>query len=114
MAAGGEARERQYAAFTALWPDALGLFEPLPGEAALVAAGILPEPSAGLCQRWLGQIEPQLRRLGLPWPFAPHDGGWEPLVEPRYGGRAGHHSAEFVQLYDTITSVYRLDPNAQW
>lgn len=114
LAAGGEAHQRQRAAFEALWPDALGLFEPLPGEAALVAAGILPEPSGGLCQRWLGQIEPQLRRLGLPWPFAAGDNGWQPLAEPHYGGRAGVHSVEFGQLHDMITSVYRLDPTAQW
>src|SRR6266511_688847 len=46
-----EARARQHAAFTALWPDALGLFEPLPGEAELRAAGIMPASSAALQAR---------------------------------------------------------------
>lgn len=114
LAAGDTARERQHAAFTALWPDALGLFEPLPGEAALVESGIQPAPAAALCQRWLEQIEPMLRQLGLPWPFAQRAAGWEPLLAPHYGGRAGRHSREFAQLYDTITSVRRLEPGAQW
>jgi ring-1,2-phenylacetyl-CoA epoxidase subunit PaaC len=109
-----EARRRQREAFEALWPDALGLFEPLEGEAELVGAGVLPEPSAALRDRWLASVAAPLRRQGLPFPFAERDGGWEPLVPPHYGGRRGEHTASFLALYDTITSVYRLDPRAQW
>ena len=114
--AGGsaEARERQRAAFVALWPDALGLFEPLAGEDQLVAAGIMPVCSATLQARWLGSIAEPLRRLGLPWPFVRRGEGWEPQVAPCYGGRCGQHSESFLALYNTITSVYRLDPTANW
>jgi len=114
--AGGsaEARERQRAAFTALWPGALGLFEPLPGEADLVAAGLMPAPSAALQARWLASIAEPLQRLGLPWPFEMRDGVWSPSIAPTYGGRRGAHGASFLALYDTITSVYRLDPSAKW
>jgi len=115
LAGGGAvARERQHAAFTALWPDALGLFEPLPAEGELVAAGIMPEPSAAMQTRWLERIAAHVRRLELPWPFDQHEGGWEPRFVPSYGGRRGVHGASFVALYDTITSVYRLDPSAKW
>ena len=114
--AGGsaEARERQRAAFTALWPGALGLFEPLPGEADLVAACLMPAPSAALQARWLAGIAEPLQRLGLPWPFEMRDGVWSPSITPTYGGRRGVHGASFLALYDTITSVYRLDPSAKW
>jgi ring-1,2-phenylacetyl-CoA epoxidase subunit PaaC len=115
LASGGpEARKRQRAAFEALWPDALGLFEPLPREAELVAAGVLPDSFAALQQRWLSNIAEPLRRLGLPFPFAEGQGGWQPLVAPEYGGRRGERSEHFMTLYEQITSVYRLDPNASW
>jgi ring-1,2-phenylacetyl-CoA epoxidase subunit PaaC len=109
-----EARERQRAAFTALWPAALGLFEPLPGEAELVAAGIMSAPSAAVQARWLNRIAEPLLRLSLPWPFEMCDGVWLPSITPADGGRHGAHGASFLALYNTITSVYRLDPSAKW
>lgn len=109
-----EARQRQQAAFEALWPDALGFFEPLPAEATLLEAGILAEPWAAVQQRWLAQIADPLQRLGLPFPFTHNAAGWEPQVAPLYGGRRGGHTADFQELYTTITSVYRLEPGAQW
>jgi ring-1,2-phenylacetyl-CoA epoxidase subunit PaaC len=115
LAAGGaEARGRQRAAFEALWPDALGLFEPLDGEAELLEAGILPDSFAALRDRWLSSIAEPLRRLELPFPFAQGDRGWQALAAPEYGGRRGEHSESFMNLYAAITSVYRLDPQAQW
>jgi ring-1,2-phenylacetyl-CoA epoxidase subunit PaaC len=115
LASGGaEARARQRAAFQGLWPDALGVFEPLAGEAALVEAGILPDSSATLRDRWLSSLAESLRRLELPFPFAERNGGWEALVAPEYGGRRGEHSESFMRLYEQITSVYRLDPSAKW
>lgn len=115
LAAGGaESRRRQVAALEALWPDALGLFEPLPGEPELLAAGIMPEPNQQLQQSWLAALAEPLRRLGLPWPFVEAAGGWRALLPPRYGGRAGRHSPEFLVLHDTITSVYRSEPGARW
>lgn len=115
LAEGGpEARARQRAAFEALWPDALALFEPPRGEAELLAAGVLAEPWAALRQRWLARLEEPLRRHGLPFPFREQGGMWRPLVAPADGGRQGRRSPDFAALYDTITSVYRTDPEAQW
>jgi ring-1,2-phenylacetyl-CoA epoxidase subunit PaaC len=115
LAAGsGEARQRQRAAFEALWPDALGLFEPLPGEEDLLASGVLPEALAATQQRWLASLAEPLCRLDLPFPFEERAGAWRPLIAPSYGGRRGAHSAAFAELHATITSVYRLDPGAQW
>lgn len=109
-----EARHRQQVAFAALWPDALALFEPVEGEAELVAAGVLPEPFATLRQRWLDQLAEPLQKLGLPFPCVQHNGSWQPLVEPANGGRQGIHSVAFAELHATMTSVYRLEPGVQW
>jgi ring-1,2-phenylacetyl-CoA epoxidase subunit PaaC len=109
-----EARRRQREAFVALWPDALGFFEPPPDEEALLAAGVLPEPFGALQQRWLAQIEEPLRRYNVPFPFVECEGVWSPLVTTIYGGRRGEHTAAFLALYEQMTSVYRLDPAATW
>ena len=109
-----EARRRQRQAFDALWPDALGLFEPLAGEAELLEAKILPDPFATIQQRWIASVAAPLRRLGLPFPFAERDSRWVALIEPAYGGRRGQHSDYFGELYENITHVYRLDPQAKW
>jgi ring-1,2-phenylacetyl-CoA epoxidase subunit PaaC len=111
---GGEARARQQAAFHALWPDALGIFEPLAGESTLLEAGILPDSFGTLRDRWLSSLVESLRRLELPFPFVERGSGWEALVAAEYGGRRGQHSESFVRLYEQITSVYRLDPTAKW
>lgn len=109
-----DSQQRQRSAFAALWPDALALFEPPQGEAELLRDGVLPTSFAAVQQRWLDRIEEPLRRYGLPFPFAEHADGWQPQVTPHLGGRRGQHGDDFRALYDQFTSVYRLDPAAQW
>ena len=115
LAAGGdEARQRQHLAFDALWPDAIALWEPVEGEDELVAAGILPECFAALQQRWLARIRKPMTQAGIPFPF--HESGetWQSQPSTPAGGRRGLHSPGFVEFHATFTSVYRLDPNANW
>jgi ring-1,2-phenylacetyl-CoA epoxidase subunit PaaC len=109
-----EMRQRQREAFDALWPDALGLFEPVAGEAELIADGIQPVSFVQLQQRWLAQLEEPLRRYDLPFPFNEQGEMWATRIAPCYGGRRGAHTQSFLDLYDTMTSVYRLDPEANW
>ncbi|HSH76981.1 MAG TPA: 1,2-phenylacetyl-CoA epoxidase subunit PaaC [Herpetosiphonaceae bacterium] len=111
---GAEARGRQQAAFDALWPDALGFWEPVQGEDELVAAGILPDSFAELQQQWLDRIEEPITRLRLPFPFVRFGETWQPRVEAVIGGRRGEHGASFVEFHAMFTSVYRLDPRAKW
>ena len=80
-----ESGGRMRTALAELWPYALGLFEPLEGEAAGVAAGLLPDPAA-LKTRWLGLVTAHLTRCGLTPPEAPpvprgtHTEHLEPLL----------------------------------
>ena len=109
-------REHLETALASLWPDLLGFWEELPGEEQLVAEGVLPSSSATLRAEWLEQIAPFFHNLELDFPARRDDaaGPYVPTVEPVYGGRRGQHTEDFVALYDEMTSVYRLDPEAVW
>ncbi len=110
-----ESRERLTAALDSLWPGAVGIFEPLPGEEELVASGVLESPMSRLQTEWLEQVAPYFKSLDLPFPAKQDDNGrYVPTVQPVYGGRQGKHTAELAELWDEMTSVYRLDPEAVW
>ncbi len=106
-----ESHRRLEAALLQLWPDLPGFFEPVEGEAELVKAGVLPEPFSALLPRWWQVVEPVLARHGLHGPnlglnaFSDHSG---------YGGREGRHSEDFVKLWNEMTLVYGVDPEAVW
>ena len=109
-------REHLVEALASIWPDALGVWESLPGEEQLVADGILPQSQENLRADWLGQIAPYFENLGLEFPAHMESGSglYVPNVEPVFGGRLGQHTADFTALWDEMTSVYRLDPAATW
>ncbi len=111
-----ESRGRLVRALDELWPDALGIFEELPGESELVAEGILPTPMPDLCAEWLGQVAPYFQNLSLLFPAQQDDrtGLYKPTIQPVYGGRRGLYTDDFVELWEEMTSVYRLEPDAVW
>lgn len=111
-----ESRGRLISTLETLWPDALGIFEPLPGEEELVSGGVLPVSMQDLQAEWLEQIEPFFESLDLPFPARRDEvtGRYVPGVEPVYGGRQGKHTSELAELWEEMTSVYRLDPEAVW
>jgi ring-1,2-phenylacetyl-CoA epoxidase subunit PaaC len=117
LATGGdEARGRLAAALERLWPDALTVLAPLPGEELLVEAGILGEPLAAAEQRWLDGLHPIFTRLELPFPFVRLEGGrWEPTLAVPAEPRSGHDGSDsFRWLWGEFTMVYRSDPEATW
>ncbi|WP_027482642.1 1,2-phenylacetyl-CoA epoxidase subunit PaaC [Deinococcus pimensis] len=65
-----ESRRRTQAALDELWPLAAQLFAPVPGEDALVAAGIVPDLAA-LRERWTTLVTAHLRKSGLNVPATP-------------------------------------------
>ncbi len=107
-----EGRQRLEQALEHLWPDALGIFEAFPGEDALLRSGIITVPSNDLQQEWLAAIAPTFERLHLPFPA--QGPAYKPTVSERIGGRTGQHSEDFHTLWNEMTMVYRLEPQAQW
>ena len=105
LARGGEkARGRLLAALAQLAPDAATVFAPLPGETALVAAGVLAVPLAEAEARWRAAITPDFVRLELPMP---------PPAVAQERGRLDHTDA-FHWLWGEFTAVRRLDREATW
>lgn len=102
--ADGEPRDRLLAALDALARDAGTVFTPLPGEQALIEAGVLARPSPDLEREWRAAIGPVFERHRLP--VLP------PTADPA-GGRAGH-GADFAWLHGEFTSVRGSDPGATW
>jgi ring-1,2-phenylacetyl-CoA epoxidase subunit PaaC len=100
----GEPRNRLLKALAELAPDAATVFTPLPGEPALLEAGILDAPMAKLEQRWRASIAPVFADLHLPMP--------PPARDPARGRL--DHGAPFRWLWGEFTSVRRADPGATW
>jgi ring-1,2-phenylacetyl-CoA epoxidase subunit PaaC len=100
----GEPRDRLTAALDMLGPDSGTVFTPLPGEAALLDAGILDRPMAELEQEWRASITPAFERLGLKAP--------PPTRDPARGRT--DHGAAFDWLHGEFTAVRRSDPGATW
>ena len=100
----GEPRDRLLAALAELGPDAATVFTPLPGEPALVEAGVLDAPMAELETRWRASIAPVFADFALPMP--------PPARDPARG-RLDHGEA-FEWLWGEFTSVRRADPGATW
>ncbi|MCU0420776.1 MAG: phenylacetate-CoA oxygenase subunit PaaC [Cyclobacteriaceae bacterium] len=89
-----------------LMPYALGLFEPSPYEADLIADGLF-QGEAVLQQRWLAAIESVLAPTHLQLPDVV-------LIAPVVGGRQGQHSPHLQPLLDEMSEVFKIDPAAEW
>jgi ring-1,2-phenylacetyl-CoA epoxidase subunit PaaC len=100
----GEPRDRLIAALATLAPDAATVFTSLPGEQALLDAGVLDAPMAELEDRWRASIAPTFVELDLPMP---------PEARDAERGRLDHGEA-FRWLWGEFTSVRRADPGATW
>jgi ring-1,2-phenylacetyl-CoA epoxidase subunit PaaC len=100
----GEPRDRLIAALQTLAPESGTVFTPLPGEPALVAAGILARPMGELERGWRAGLAPVFDRLGLP--------ALPPTRDPAHG-RLDHGEA-FDWLHGEFALVRRGDPGATW
>ena len=99
-----ESHARLQAALDVLWPYARQLFVPLPGDAALVAAELIPD-AATLRSQWDGLTRPFLVECGRAIP----DDALPRLDIPRT-----EHTEQLVSLLGEMQSVARLDPAAEW
>jgi ring-1,2-phenylacetyl-CoA epoxidase subunit PaaC len=102
----GEPRRRLEEALTALAPDGLTVFTPLPGEGLLVEAGVIEATNADLADRWRSEVGAVLDQLGLPA---------LPEGRPPEDGRDHHQPSDsFRWLWGEFTSVARLEEGVQW
>jgi ring-1,2-phenylacetyl-CoA epoxidase subunit PaaC len=137
------AREHLAAGLEAALPDALGLFEPLQAEEALLSDGVLPRPGEALLAEWLARAGEELERVSLDYVLERHtpvgdlvptssgevtgdevlgvpgvlriDGRW--VHQGGFsgeGGRRGRHSDDFAGLWEDLTGLYRTHPGATW
>jgi ring-1,2-phenylacetyl-CoA epoxidase subunit PaaC len=137
------AREHLAAGLEAALPDALGVFEPIPGEEALVDDGTLPRAGAAMLGEWLGRVGDRLEEVSLDYVLERHtpvgdlvptssgdlegdevlgvpgiardDGRWVHRgAFSGEGGRRGRHSEDFAALWEDLTGLYRAHPGATW
>jgi len=97
-----ESRRRLEAALEQLWPYLPQLWQPLPGDATLADAGMVPDP-AELEEAARGRILAALARAGMEPPAE---------VVPNPGGRERHGEALVTLLID-MQSVARADPGVE-
>ena len=100
----GEPRDRLVDALETLAPDAGTVFTPLPGERALVEAGVLDQSMADLERRWRSDVEAVFDRHRLP-PLPP--------TRDPAAGRSSH-GTDFAWLHDEFSMVRGSDPGATW
>jgi ring-1,2-phenylacetyl-CoA epoxidase subunit PaaC len=98
----GPGGERVRTAIAALLPYADAIWEPVAGEAAAVASGVVTASSAELRDRWRVDVDAVLGATA-----------WDPLAHPDQRARTAR-SEHFDALYARITEVLRIDPAARW
>ena len=131
-----EGRTKLIDALSDAYVEALGVFEPVEEEAAVVAEGLLPVPSGELLARFVGRTAAALDELGLPTEaqrladetavfeasssgdLIANDRGEVDLSPSTpavaIGGRTGRHTDDFKELWDVMTVTYRSHPGASW
>jgi ring-1,2-phenylacetyl-CoA epoxidase subunit PaaC len=99
-----ESHRRMQAALDALWPYALQLLAPLPGQPALAASGLLPDPAA-VQHAWQQAVVPFLSAITLTVPEAE-----APADFTRW-----QHSPHLSDLLAEMQSVARSEgPAVRW
>jgi ring-1,2-phenylacetyl-CoA epoxidase subunit PaaC len=98
-----ESKQRCQTALDELWAYALQLFVPLPGDSALVEAGITPDLRR-LQSVWEGRVRPYLITSGLA----------VPLETTAAATSRQDHLPHLAELLAEMQEVARKDPEAQW
>lgn len=99
-------RARLQASLDRAWPEAVNLFEPVPGQDELLTAAVVSVPPAQQLVQWNQTVIPILERAGLTPP--------QTNIAAGAGGRTGRHTTDLQTLLDEMTSVSRSEPEATW
>lgn len=97
---------RLQASLDKAFPFALGIFEPSPIENQLIEEQLFAGEEV-LRQRWLERVQTLLADTALRLPDLA-------LTTPQHGGRIGLHTEHLQPLLDEMSSVFRIDPTAEW
>lgn len=98
------------AALETMVPLGLGLWDPVAGEAAALAEGIMSTSSADLCSQWSRIIGAKLEQWGFTSPLAPNAASIVPPAQANRTVRSPH----FAELHQSLQEVIVLDPQATW
>ena len=101
-----ESRRRIEYAAAQLFPLALGLFDPVAGEADLVADGVVAGPWAECAERW--EVAVAARFPSVDWTSVERG-----TVAAEQANRTRRHD-DFQTVYDRMRQVFRFDPEAVW
>ena len=108
-----ESHRRMQAAVDLAFPQALGMFEPIDGEAELQKTGVFPG-NVTLEHEWLNNVVSVLMGASLKLPIQQMNGKLKPQCKPELGGRKKSHTAHLQQLVDDVQLVYRMAPGGKW
>lgn len=114
LAGGGDdAHTRLGDALAAVLPEALGLFEPAPGEVDdAEAAALLPGGHLGLRERVVPDAASTLAASGYGSLTSLLDGE---VPDGAAGGRTGRHTPDFTDdVWPEMTALHRAHPGASW
>jgi ring-1,2-phenylacetyl-CoA epoxidase subunit PaaC len=100
-----EAKSKMVNALQKVWVDLGDLFDLGPQADAIVQHGLI-EGEELLKERWMNRVKQALEVNGLPWLGKP--------VKAEWSGRAGQHTDDLKTALQTLSEVYRLDPEASW
>lgn len=103
---GDDSRHRMQQALDQLGVPAALLLEPPQGVAELERAGIYP-PTGDMFAQWKRACERIATQAGLRLQLNPPPANVA-------GGRQGRHEAGFQEMWQELTEVYRLEPDAAW
>ena len=106
MAGSEEARDHMIRALDAYLPLAVALFEPVSGEAAAVAEGIVTVPTRDLLEPWWAEVSSVLDDHGLTID--------RPAVAPDLQEGRTVRTDHFGAMHRDITEVLRIDPTGNW
>ncbi len=107
LAAGtDESKTKLQSAIDHLWPEALGLFEPLADQQPLTDAGLYPCDDVALQQAWMQSTAAVFADANLTLPTATTFAG--------PGGRQGRHTPALNDLLTDLVEVYNCEPGASW
>jgi ring-1,2-phenylacetyl-CoA epoxidase subunit PaaC len=108
-----ESHMRMQRAVDEAFGQALGLFEPIPGEDDLVREKVVPANEI-IEHDWLQSVLPVLKRSGLTAPVKDSDGSLTVTTDRWLGGRYMRHTEHLKQTIADMQQVYRMIPGARW